>query len=65
MDIKTKFAVGDKVWTIKNCKTVEFEVNYIVASRNEVRYGDGQYNTSLESECFASKEELLKFIADD
>lgn len=65
MEIKTKFRVGDKAWTIKDCKAVEFEINYIVVSRNEVRYGDGQYNTTLECECFATKEELLKFVADD
>lgn len=65
MEIKTKLPIGDKAWTIKDCKAVEFEINYIVVSRNGVRYGDGQYNTSLECECFATKEELLKFVADD
>lgn len=65
MEIKTKFALGGKVWTIKNCKAVEFEINYIVVSRDEVRYGDGQYNTSLECECFATKEELIRYITSE
>lgn len=64
MEIKTKLSIGGKAWTIKDCKAVEFEINYIVVSRNGVRYGDGQYNTNLECECFATKEELLKFVAD-
>lgn len=65
MEIKTKFGIGDKVWTIKGCKAVELEINYIVVSRDEVRYGDGQYNTNLETECFASKEELIRHISDN
>lgn len=76
MDIKTKFAIGDKVWTIKDCKAVEFEVCSISINKSATlypanritycgEYKDGKITTAEEAECFATKEELLKFIADD
>ena len=29
MDIKTKFAIGDTIWTLRDLKPVEFEVGSI------------------------------------
>lgn len=76
MEIKTKFAIGDKVWTIKGCKAVEFEVCSISINTPVTlypahlitycgEYKDGNITTATEPECFATKEELLKFVADD
>lgn len=65
MEIKTKFAIGDKVWTIKNCKAVEFEVVVITLFGTVIFYGSDRYEMIDEAMCFATKEELLKFVADD
>lgn len=64
MEIKTKFAIGDKLWTVNGCKAVQFEVVCIFYN-GEVRYGDSRYSVTPESMCFATKEELLKYVADN
>lgn len=76
MEIKTKFSIGDKVWTIKVCKALEFEVCSISISKSTTlypanritycgEYKDGKITTAEESECFATREELIKYISDD
>lgn len=76
MGIKTKFTFGDKVWTIKGCKAVEFEVSSISINLPKtllpiiyITYcgacKDGNITTATEPECFASKEELIGYIFDD
>lgn len=76
MEIKTKFAIGDKVWTIKNCKAVEFEVCSISINKSATlypatritycgAYKDGKITTATEPECFASKEELIKYVTSE
>lgn len=76
MDIKTKFAIGDKVWTIRGCKAVEFEVCSISINKSATlypatritycgEYKDGKITTAPEPECFATKEELTGYIFDD
>lgn len=65
MEIKTKFAIGDKVWTIKNCKAAEFEVEAITLFGTVIFYGSDRYEMIDEAICFATKEELIKYIFDD
>lgn len=65
MEIKTKFALGDKVWTIRNCKAVSFEVACILWDDGGIYYGVSCYDYTSESHCFASKEEMLKYVAED
>ncbi len=72
MDIKTKFAIGDTIWTLRDLKPVEFEVGSIsvtqaktVPPQNIITYGSctiEAYICANENECFASREELLNYI---
>lgn len=62
MEIKTKFAIGDKVWTIQNCKATQFKIRFIGVYDGVITYGADRYASIPESECFATKEELLKYI---
>lgn len=64
MEILTKFALGDKAWTMRDCKATLFEIGCIVYD-GTVRYGASFYDTIPESQCFFSKEELLKYAMDD
>lgn len=70
MEIVTKFAIGDKVWTIKDCKAKEYSVYAIHINKGgTIYYLDDGKTRSLESvaeeQCFASREELIKHISDD
>lgn len=65
MQIKTKFAVGDTVWTIRDCKAAPFEIGCIVFDGTSVYYGETRFDTVVESQCFATKEGLLKYAAGD
>lgn len=65
MEIKTKFAIGDGVWTIRKCKAVSFEIGCVMYDESGVYYGVYAYELTPESQCFATKEELLKHVADD
>lgn len=64
MEIKTRFALGDKVWKVENSKAVCFEVCHI-AYDGAVYYGTCSYDTCVETQCFATKEELIKYLSDD
>lgn len=63
MEILTKFALSDKIWRLQNCKAVCFEVKH-VAYDGGVYYGSNPYDLTPESQCFGSKEELIKYVAD-
>lgn len=63
MEIKTKFKLGDKVWTLKNFKATELEIDgYVINSDGKLRVRDAGYYLYDEEECFNSKEELVDFI---
>lgn len=63
MEIKTKFNLGDKVWTLKNFKATELEIDgYVINSDGKLRVRDAGYYLYDEEECFNSKEELIDFI---
>ena len=72
MDIKIKFGIGEKVFTLdsETMKIKEFEVGSIgiFASRDKdlsVTYYDNEYYSRdgyEESFCFATEKELLGFI---
>lgn len=64
MEIITKFSLKDKVWTVRDCKAVCFEVAYILHD-GENYYSETRYDLTPESQCFPSKEELMKHISDD
>lgn len=75
---KQKFAIGDKIWIMKNNEPEEVEVNSIVtvlgeieigyqkfkSEKDEVKliYGYGYKNYAEESVCFATKEKLKNYL---
>lgn len=63
MEIITKFSLGDKLWTVRDCQAVCFEVGCIIYD-GAVYYGETRYDATLETQCFDSKESLIKHIAD-
>lgn len=64
MEIKTKFAIGDKLWRLSENKAKSFEVRHI-AYDGAVYYGTSAYDLSIETVCFATKEELIEYISAD
>lgn len=68
MDIKTKFKIGDTIYTIEKCKIREMVVKTIsiyVDEYNEVdiRYSEQGYQDRIsENEAFPSKEALMYHI---
>lgn len=66
MEIKTKFSIGDKVWTISNCKATCIEINCIICEVGGVSYASSRYGQAIpENLCFNTKSELLEYISDD
>lgn len=61
---KTKFDLGQRIWVVRNSKAVEITVNNVCISKRGIEYGESQYNTVPESECFDSKESLLNYVSD-
>lgn len=61
MEIKTKFNLGDKVWRIHNSKAVSFEIGCILYD-GATYYGETRYDTTIESECFPTKEALIEYV---
>lgn len=65
MDVYLKYDLRDKVWTISQCKAVQFTIGFIGIYDGAVVYGANKYDLIPESECFATKEELLKYVNGD
>lgn len=66
MEIKTKFNLGDKVWTLKDFRATEIEVSgYEINSVGKLRVRDAGFYLYNEDECFVSKEELVNYIVND
>lgn len=68
MEIKTKYNVGDKLWTVKNCKAYEFEVDRIYVcigkeGQPSVTYypkdGIMSSDSYTEQNCYKSREDLI------
>lgn len=73
METKIRFAPGDKVWAIRDCKAVEIEIHSISISSPKTlllitwitycgTYNDDKIANLDESECFTTKEELINYI---
>lgn len=69
MELKTKFALGDKVFVLKNGKIREIEIKSITFDENGVWYDDTEaflvYQPHHERQCFATKDELVAYITSD
>lgn len=63
MEIKTQFNIGDLVWVVINSKAAEIEVVAISVTKDGIFYGESRYGMHHESECFATKPELLEYVA--
>lgn len=63
MEIKTKFSLGEKVWIIQNSKATQITIEIIRLDNKAIMYGANAYDLHLESECFATKEALLEYVA--
>ena len=68
MEIKTKFNVGDVLFTVKDMHIISFTVKIVSAfcDKDEKRISyiedENLFASHKEEECFTSKEELLAFI---
>lgn len=71
MEIKTKFAIGDKVFVLKEGKAREIEIKSVIVTTDEKVYYSGDTASSFilqpvpEELCFATKEELIEYITSD
>lgn len=66
MEIKTKFKIGDKVWTIYKFKATEIEVSAMTVDVNGVWIrGKQDYTPFHEDNCFATKDELIQYITSE
>ena len=64
MEIKTKFNLGDKVWKIHDSKAVCFKIGCILYD-GAAYYGKSRYDLTLASQCFPTKEALIKYVSGD
>ena len=64
MEIKTKYALGDKVWKIQDCKPVCFVIGCILFD-GAVYYGETRYDCIIETQCFPSKNALVAYITSE
>lgn len=66
MEFKTKFNIGDKVFTIKEMRIFHFVIKSVSVYNSEmgtrISYSDGTFYFYEEQNCFRSEEELLNFI---
>lgn len=63
MEIKTKFALGEKVWTVDDCKATEIEVAAITIDAHGVWLRSKAGCASFREEhCFPSKQSLVAHI---
>lgn len=61
MEILTKYALGETIYVIRESKAVKMEIRSIVISETGIYYSDFVYSYP-EKECFASIDELVKYI---
>ena len=66
MNITTKFALGESVWSVLNGRAHGFEITAIVIEKSGpgivASYRDKSFNTYPEHQCFLSKEELRDYF---
>ena len=70
MEIRTEFNIGDGVWTIIDSKAKDTVIESIHIFKDGVSYAVKKadkhgYVQHPESECFATKEELIKYITSE
>jgi len=62
MEIKTRFALGGKVWTVINCKAVEIEIASIIINNDGIYYRNKVFDLIPEGEAFPTREALIQHL---
>lgn len=67
MEIKTKFKIGDSVWSILEGRAHGFEIKSITICQDSqgntrIGYSDNNYHTYPAHQCFLTKEELRDYF---
>lgn len=66
---ESKFTIGDKVFVLKNSKAVQMKIRSVIHDENGIHYSDSiaPYigNFYPERECFATVEELVKYVTSE
>lgn len=65
MEIKTKYQLGQTLWTIIGNKATTFTVAAIIIEDDGIRYGKSPFCGIPEAHCFESKDELIKYVLGD
>lgn len=69
MGIESKFALGDKVYVLKKSKAVQMEIRSIIIDENGICYSDcfAPYisHPYPSHECFATMDELVKYVTSE
>ena len=64
MEIKTKYKIGDTLYTIENFNIIKFEVSriYVFVYENGINISYSKKSSAdyKESECFRTEDELIK-----
>ena len=68
MEVKTKYNIGDAVYILEGYKIHCFNIvgvffQQMGASPKSIQYKFAVFPTKKESECFRTKEELIKFLS--
>lgn len=64
MELKTKFALGAKAWTLRDFKAAEIEVRALTIDESGVwLLTTDDYRRYHEDNCFPTKEALMEYIA--
>lgn len=67
MEIKTKFNIGDSVWSVLSGRAHGFEIQAVTVAKTAkgnlcITYRDSNFNSYPEHQCFLSKEELRDYF---
>lgn len=68
MEVKTKFSIGDEVYILDDYKIIRTKVLAVYYEKHGVApasilYGFTVFPKRKESECFATKESLIKYLS--
>ena len=65
MEIKTKFNIGDTLFTIENMRITSFEIDAVSVLMTKKSVATNYYSgvtSHKETECFPTKEALIDYI---
>lgn len=65
MEIKTKYQLGQTLWTIIGGKAATFVVAAIIIENDGIHYGKSPFCGIPEAQCFTTKDALIKYVMGD